>query len=69
MSLRGFHIVFISLVTLFFAAFAAWGFFFGMQQDAKFWQPVAWICVATAILAPIYGAYFISKAKSLYSNA
>lgn len=68
MSLRSFHIVFISLVTLFFAAFAAWGFLIGLQQDAKFWQPVSWICVATAIVVPTYGVYFISKAKLLYST-
>ena len=69
MSLRGFHIVFISLVTLFFAGFAAYGFIWGVYQDAQFWNLVSWVSVVTAIVVPIYGAYFISKAKSLYSNA
>lgn len=67
MSLRGFHIVFITVVTLFFAGVAGWGFTGGIQQDATFWNPVAWVCAVTAVIAPTYGVYFISKAKKLYS--
>ncbi len=69
MSLRSFHIVFITLVTLFFAAFAAWGFLVGLQQDAKFWNPVSWISVVTSLAVLAYGLYFISKAKKLYSSS
>lgn len=67
MSLRGFHILFLTVVTLFFASVAGWGFTAGLSQDASFWKNVAWICAVTAVVTPVYGVYFISKAKKLYS--
>lgn len=67
MSLRGFHIVFLSVVTLFFALVAGWGFTGGSSQDASFWNNVAWVCAVTAVVTPVYGAYFINKAKKLYN--
>ncbi|MFC4993004.1 hypothetical protein [Rubritalea tangerina] len=67
MSLRGFHIFFISFVTFFFAVVAAYGFTLGASQDADFWQAVAWVASITAVIVPIYGVYFINKAKKLYS--
>ncbi len=66
MSLRGFHIFFISVITLFFALVATWGFTFGSSQDASFWKTVAWVATATAIITPAYGVYFINKAKKLF---
>ena len=65
MSLRGFHIFFIFFVSLFFALAAVWAFTGGMDTDARFWQPVGWLCAVTAAVVPAYGVYFINKAKKL----
>jgi hypothetical protein len=67
MSLRGFHIFFLSVVTFFFAIVAGWAFTGGMNQDASFWKNVGWVCVVTAVVTPVYGVYFINKAKKLYN--
>ena len=67
MSLRGFHIFFLTVVTLFFAVVAAWGWNAGSSQDASFWKNVAIVCTVTAVITPAYGVYFIKKAKQLYS--
>lgn len=67
MSLRGFHILFLTVITLFFGGVAGWGFTAGLSQDASFWKTVAWVSVVTAVVTPIYGVYFINKAKKLYS--
>ncbi|MFC5051234.1 hypothetical protein ACFPK9_11515 [Rubritalea spongiae] len=67
MSLKGFHIVFITVVTLFFALVAGWAFTGGVSQDASFWKNVGWVCAVVALITPVYGVYFIKKAKKLYS--
>lgn len=67
MSLKGFHIVFITVVTLFFALVALWSFTGGAMQDESFWKTVGWVCVVVSIVTPVYGAYFVKKAKKLYS--
>ena len=67
MSLRGFHIFFVTVVTLFFAGVAVWGWTVGPSQDASFWNIVAIVSTITAVITPIYGVYFIKKAKQLYS--
>lgn len=67
MSLRGFHIFFISFVTLFFAGVTTWAFLFGLQSNVEFWTPVAWVSLVTTIITPVYGVYFIRKSKHLYA--
>ncbi|MGJ8671339.1 hypothetical protein [Rubritalea sp.] len=66
MSLKGFHIVFITVVTLFFAFFAGWAFTGGVSQDASFWMNVGWVCLVVSLITPVYGVFFIKKAKKLY---
>jgi len=64
MSLRAFHIVFITVITLFCSAVALW--FLVIKASASSAMNVAGICCAVvAVLAPLYGAYFYKKIKTL----
>ena len=65
MSLRGFHIVFITLATLMAMFLAVWAFGFA-PSDAGVAAPVLGIIgVIGAIGLPIYGVYFYRKAKNI----
>jgi hypothetical protein len=59
MSLRGFHIFFISLVTLLSFVIAAAVFALGF--DARFGMS----CAAFGVLIAVYGAWFIRKSRKL----
>ncbi len=65
MSLRGFHIVFITLTTLMSLFMAVWGFAFA-PADAGVLAPILGVvgCIGSVGL-PIYGVYFYRKAKNL----
>jgi hypothetical protein len=64
MSLRGFHIVFVTFCTLLFGFFAAWGFLISTDR-APLALPLG-ICGLIGLIAmPIYGVYFYRKAKKL----
>lgn len=65
MSLRGFHIVFVTVCTLLCAFLALWGFvlapeFYGMAMALGITGVVG------LLLMPIYGVYFIRKASKLH---
>ena len=65
MSLRGFHIVFITLTTLLCIFLAVWAFVFA-PADAGMIAPVLGILgVIGTIGLPIYGVYFYRKVKDL----
>ena len=65
MSLRGFHIVFISLMTLLSVFMAVWAIFLA-PADAGVIKPLLIVVgVAGAIGLPIYGVFFYRKAKKL----
>lgn len=65
MSLRGFHIVFITLTTVLSVFMALWGLFWA-PSDAGVFAPVLGIIgVAGAVGFPIYGVYFYRKARNL----
>ena len=65
MSLRGFHIVFITLATLLAVFLAVWAFGFA-PADAGALAPILGVVGVTgAIGLPIYGVYFYRKAKKL----
>lgn len=59
MSLRGFHIFFISMVTLF--AFLIAALLFGLGFDARFGTMSAIFGVVTAV----YGLWFVRKSRKL----
>ena len=65
MSLRGFHIVFITLTTILSVFLALWGFALA-PADAGVAAPVLGAVGAVgAVGFPIYGVYFYRKAKNL----
>lgn len=65
MSLRGFHIVFITIATLLCVFMAGWAIGFA-PADAGVIVPVLGVLGVTgAIGLPIYGIYFYRKAKKL----
>ena len=62
MSLRGFHLVFITAASLLFAFLVLWGLVFAERGDS--WAgTMGWIGVAGLLLMPLYGRYFLRKAE------
>jgi len=67
MSIRGFHIIFITLATLFCAFFAVWALYLYDAPRETTMDVLGWICAAGVLIFPIYGIYFYKKAKHLIS--
>lgn len=63
MSLRGFHIVFVTLCTLLFGFFAAWGFL--IAKGAPLASALGTVGLIGLLAMPFYGIYFYRKAKRL----
>ncbi|OYV06859.1 MAG: hypothetical protein CFE26_04005 [Verrucomicrobiales bacterium VVV1] len=64
MSLRGFHIVFVTFCTLLFGFFAAWGFFIA-PEGAPLAHSMGIVGLVGLVAMPFYGVYFYRKAKKL----
>lgn len=60
MSLKGFHIVFVTVSTLLFLFLAVWSFVLADDQSAMK-GTLGVVGVAGLILMPIYGVYFYRK--------
>ena len=65
MSLRGFHIVFITLTTLLSVFMLAWAFWLAPSEAAGTARVVGAIGVFGLLVLPVYGVYFYRKAKKL----
>ncbi len=63
MSLRNFHIAFISVATLFFWGFAAWCLL--VMGLPEMFKPMGWISIVFGFGMLIYGICFLKKTKSL----
>ena len=61
MSLKAFHIVFVTLATLLAAGFAAWAF----REPTGDHQWLGALAVLTAVILPIYGWWFLRKTKGV----
>jgi len=59
MSLKIFHICFILLSTILAAVSAVWAF----REAANL--VLGWVCVAFAVIMPIYGVWFLRKTRKL----
>ena len=64
MSLRGFHIVFVTFCTLLFGVLAAWGFLIAPDR-APLALPMGIVGLVGLLATPFYGVYFYRKAKKL----
>jgi len=63
MSLKHFHIAFVTISMLFFWGFAAWCLLLvGLPEMFK---PMGWISVALGFVMLIYGIRFLKKTKAL----
>lgn len=61
MSLRGFHIVFITVASILFAFLVLWGFVFAEKSDS--WSGIVSVVgILGFLIMPLYGRYFLSKA-------
>ena len=65
MSLKGFHIVFVTVSTLLFAFLALWGFLISSEKST-FATALGVVGVAGVILMQVYGFYFIRKARKIH---
>lgn len=65
MSLKGFHIVFITVSTLLFGFLMAWGFLFAKESDDVA-RGMGVAGVLGILLLPVYGVYFLKKAKRIH---
>lgn len=64
MSLRAFHIVFVTVSTLLFAFLAVWAFGFAVDRTAAI-TALGGVSVAGALVMPVYGVFFYRKARKL----
>ena len=64
MSLKGFHIVFVTICTVLSAFLATWGFVLSGETSALS-TGMATVGTIGLLLMPIYGVYFYRKAAKL----
>jgi len=64
MTLRGFHIVFVTFCALLFGFLTAWGFLISPERS-PFAIALGSIGIAGLVATPFYGVYFYRKAKKL----
>jgi len=65
MSIKGFHLIFISIAALFCAGFGVWAIFYD-QQDSGMATKIAGILTLIASVALVfYGIYFRRKSKNI----
>lgn len=60
MSIKGFHIVFVTVSTLLCVFLALWSFLFAPEQSGSI-LTLGIIGAAGALLMPLYGVYFYRK--------
>jgi hypothetical protein len=65
MSLKGFHLVFVTVATLLFGFLTLWAFVLCEERAA--WVPViGYVGIVGLLLTPVYGVYFLRKARQLH---
>jgi multidrug transporter EmrE-like cation transporter len=64
MSLRAFHIVFVTVSTLLFAFLAVWAFAFATDRTATI-TALGVTAVVGALVMPVYGVFFYRKARKI----
>jgi hypothetical protein len=65
MSLRGFHLVFITFVTLLFLALTVWCFAFAPRESGWGITLFGIVSACCSIVFPFYGYRFYQKAKKM----
>lgn len=65
MSLKGFHIVFVSVSMLLFAFLIVWGFALAPEKTTLT-AAMGVTGVVGTLLMPVYGVYFLRKARRIH---
>lgn len=65
MSLKTFHIVFVTVSTLLFAFLALWGFFIS-SEETSYSKALGAVGAAGVVLMQLYNVYFIRKARRIH---
>ncbi len=65
MSLKGFHIVFVSVSMLLFAFLILWGFVLSPEKSTLS-TAMGITGIVGTLLMPVYGVYFIRKARRIH---
>lgn len=65
MSLKSFHIVFVTISTLLFSFLAVWSFLFSPENSGIF-NALGYVGIAGLVLMPVYGVYFLRKARQIH---
>ena len=65
MSLKGFHIVFVSVSMLLFAFLILWGFVLAPEKTTLS-TAMGITGIVGTLLMPVYGVYFLRKARSIH---
>ena len=64
MSLKGFHVIFITLATLLCVFVVLWAFVF--EDTATLWLKIfGGTCAVAAVILPVYGVSFYRKAQNI----
>jgi hypothetical protein len=67
MSLRAFHIIFITVVTLFCLGVAIWALYVERQSQDITFKILGYSCAVASIFLPIYGFRFYKKSASNFN--
>lgn len=65
MSLKGFHIVFVSVSMLLFVFLIVWGFILAPEKSTLS-TAMGITGIAGTLLMPVYGVYFLRKARHIH---
>jgi hypothetical protein len=65
MSLKGFHIVFVTVCTLLFAFLTVWAFLVSEEQSSLI-HFLGWVGIGGLLMMPVYGVCFLRKAKAIH---
>ncbi len=65
MSLKGFHIVFVSVSMLLFVFLIVWGFVLA-EEKSTLSNAMGITGIVGSLLMPVYGVYFLRKARRIH---
>ena len=65
MSLRAFHLVFVTVSTLLFAFLVLWSFGLALEKSSMA-TTLGYVGIAGLLLMPFYGVYFLRKAGRIH---
>lgn len=65
MTLKGFHIVFVTVSLLLFAFLIVWGFLLAPEKNTLA-TSMGITGIVGALLMPLYGVYFLRKARRIH---